>query len=71
MLMKKNHFLKCAIPYSTYFAVALVLSYVLAEIMVRGNTLIGNAIDELLNKGHVSFNSFLTALLIKLCNIKI
>lgn len=62
--MKKNQFLKCTLRYSYWFFLALALSYVLASIMVYGNTLIGNAIDQLFGNETVEFSTFLTQLII-------
>ncbi len=62
--MKRNQFLKCTIRYSYWFLLALALSYVLASIMVYGNTLIGNAIDQLFGNEAVEFSTFLTQLII-------
>ncbi len=62
--MKKNQFLKCSVRYSYWFLLALALSYVLASIMVYGNTLIGNAIDQLFKSEAVEFDTFLTQLII-------
>lgn len=62
--MKRNQFLKCTIRYSYWFVLALVLSYVLASIMVYGNTLIGNAIDQLFGNESVEFNTFFAQLII-------
>lgn len=62
--MKKNQFLKCTIRYSYWFVLALALSYVLASIMVYGNTLIGTAIDQLLGNEAVKFDTFLAQLII-------
>lgn len=62
--MKRNQFLKCTIRYSYWFVLALALSYVLASIMVYGNTLIGNAIDQLFGNEAVEFGTFFTQLII-------
>lgn len=60
--MKQNYFLKCMWKYCGYFAVELALSYLLAEVVVRGNDLIGTAIDTMLSGKEVLFSSFLGVL---------
>ncbi len=62
--MKKNAFIKCSLHHCIYFIIALVLSYVLAAIIVEGNTLIGDAIDRMLSGASVEFKQFLLKLLI-------
>lgn len=57
--MKKHYFLKCALRYSGYFLVSLLLSYLLADIIVRGNDIIAGAVDILLLGGQVQFSAFL------------
>lgn len=57
--MKKHYFLKCALRYSGYFLVSLLLSYLLADIIVRGNDIIAGAVDTLLLGGQVQFSAFL------------
>ncbi|MBO4982132.1 MAG: ABC transporter ATP-binding protein [Lachnospiraceae bacterium] len=58
-MMKKHYFLKCALRYSGYFLVSLLLSYLLADIIVRGNDIIAGAVDTLLLGGQVQFSAFL------------
>lgn len=60
---KKNYFLRCAFGNSAYFMLALLLSYVLADIMVRGNRLIGQAIDGMLAGEAVKFGDFIVLFL--------
>ncbi len=57
--MKKNCFLKCAFRYSGYFIMALFLAYILAAIIVKGNTVIGEAVDLLLAGKTVPFREFI------------
>ena len=57
--MKKHYLLKCALRYSGYFLVSLLLSYLLADIIVRGNDIIAGAVDTLLLGGQVQFSAFL------------
>lgn len=63
MKKKKNYFLRCAFRNSAYFMLALLLSYVLADIVVRGNTIIGQAIDGMLAGEAVPFKDFLALFL--------
>ena len=60
----KNNFIKSSLKNCSWFILALALSYVLASIMVEGNTLIGDAIDLMLSGNDVAFSDFLTKLLI-------
>ncbi len=62
--MKQNYFLKCMIRYSGYFFVELILSYILASAVVKGNTIIGSAVDTMLGGEDVHFQSFTGYLLI-------
>lgn len=57
--MKKNYFLRCSLRNSAYFMLALLLSYILANIVVKGNTIIGGAIDTMLAGDEVPFKDFL------------
>lgn len=63
MKRRKNYFLRCAFRNSAYFVLALLLSYVLADIVVRGNTIIGQAIDTMLAGKEVPFKDFLALFL--------
>lgn len=60
----KSNFIKCSLKHCYWFILALILSYVLASIMVEGNSLIGGAIDQMLSGVDVEFKSFLYKLLI-------
>lgn len=57
--MKKNYFLNCALRYSGLFLLVLLLSYGLAAIIVRGNALIGQAVDAMLAGEAVPFRDLL------------
>lgn len=61
--MRKNYFLRCSFRNSAYFVLALLLSYVSADIVVRGNTIIGRAINTMLAGGEVPFKDFLALFL--------
>ncbi|MCM1186330.1 MAG: ABC transporter ATP-binding protein/permease [Lachnoclostridium sp.] len=61
--MKKNYFLRCSFRNSAYFMSALLLSYILANIVVKGNTIIGGAIDTMLAGQEVPFKDFLVLFL--------
>lgn len=61
--MKKNYFLRCTFRNSAYFVLALLLSYISADIVVRGNTIIGRAIDTMLAGKEVPFKDFLALFL--------
>ncbi|MCM1325180.1 MAG: ABC transporter ATP-binding protein/permease [Bacteroidales bacterium] len=61
--MKKNYFLRCSLRNSAYFVSALLLSYILANIVVKGNTVIGGAIDMMLAGEEVPFKDFLALFL--------
>lgn len=63
MKKKKNYFLRCTFRNSAYFVLALLLSYVSADIVVRGNTIIGQAIDTMLGGKEVPFKDFLALFL--------
>lgn len=62
--MRKNYFLKCMTRYGGYFAAALVLSYGLAAIIVRGNTVISEAVDTMLAGQTVYFRTFIVYFLV-------
>lgn len=62
--MKQNHFLKCMIRYSGYFLAELILSYILASAVVKGNTVIGSAVDTMLAGAKVQLGSFMGYLMI-------
>ncbi len=61
--MKQKNFWKCCRKYWFYFVAELVLSYILAAVMVKGNTLIGDAIDTMLSGANVEFGAFIGVLL--------
>ncbi len=52
------------LKYSIYFILSLVLSYILTKIMVRGNEIIGNAVDTMLLRETVNFEAFIILFLI-------
>ena len=56
--MKKNYFVRCCLRYSPYFLLAMGLSYVLARIIIKGNDMIGQAVDTLLAEATVPYKSF-------------
>lgn len=62
--MKKNVFIKCVVKYSPLFILEMLLSWVLARAVVEGNSLIGTAVDALLEGETVQYGSFLQVLLI-------
>lgn len=62
--MKKNYLMKCSLRYSGYFLTALLAAYVLANIVVKGNTVIGQAVDTLLAGEEVQFKEFISLFLI-------
>lgn len=57
--MKKNYFFKCMLRYSGYFVLALLLAYALAAIVVEGNTIISQAVDNMLAGEKVYFTAFI------------
>lgn len=62
--MAHKYFLKCCMRYKLYFVAELILSYILATSIVKGNTIIGDAIDLMLAGEKVEFSSFIVTLLI-------
>lgn len=58
-IMRKNYFVRCSLRYGVYFLAALLLSYLLARITVRGNTVIGQAVDTMLSGAKVQFQEFI------------
>ncbi len=61
--MKFNNFFKCCFRYWYYFVVQLLLSYILAAVVVEGNSIIGDAIDTMLAGEKVQFADFLWVLM--------
>lgn len=61
--MKLKNFVKCCMKYWYYFVAELILSYILASVVVKGNTIIGDAIDTMLAGENVEFKSFIMLLL--------
>lgn len=57
--MKKNYFVRCSLRYSAFFIAALALSYLLANIIVKRNTVVGQVVDSMLAGENVPFQSFL------------
>ncbi len=62
--MKQKNFMKCCIRYWFYFVAGLVLAYILAKVVVEGNTIIGDAIDIMLAGEKVDFGGFTGRLLV-------
>lgn len=62
--MKQKHFMKCCCKYWFYFVAGLVLAYILASVVVDGNTIIGDAIDLMLTGEKVEFGTFTGRLLV-------
>ncbi len=62
--MKYRHFWRCCFRYWYYFAVGIGLSYLLTSVVVKGNTLIGEAIDSMLAGEKVVFESFAGTLIV-------
>ena len=56
--MKKNYFVRCSLRYSAFFIIALGLAYLLANTIVRGNSLIGQVVDTMLAGEEVQFQEF-------------
>ncbi|MBQ7781148.1 MAG: ABC transporter ATP-binding protein [Lachnospiraceae bacterium] len=63
MKNKLRNFTRCCLKYGWYFVAELLLAYILSLVMVRGNTLIGDAIDTLLSGVEVDFKGFIVILL--------
>lgn len=61
--MRKNVFIKCVMKYSPLFVLEMLLSWILAQAVVEGNSLIGAAVDSLLAGEKVEYQSFLQYLL--------
>lgn len=61
--MKQFIFVKCCLRYFWYFVLGLLLSYLLSLVVVKGNTLIGDAIDTMLAGETVMFRGFFLPLL--------
>lgn len=57
--MKKNYFVRCSLRYSAYFVLAMVLSYLLTNIIVKGNDIIAQAVDTMLAGETVYFKEFI------------
>ncbi len=62
--MKSKHFMSCCRKYSFYFVAELILAYILASVVVKGNTIIGDAIDTMLAGENVEFKAFIATLLL-------
>lgn len=56
--MKKNQFLRCGCKYGGYFILSLVLAYILTSIIVEGNTIISQAVDDMLAGNEVILHEF-------------
>lgn len=56
---KRNYFIECTLRYSPYFVIELILTYVLARVIVKGNAVIGASIDTMLAGGQVEFKEFI------------
>lgn len=57
--MRKNQFLRCVYRYSGLAVIALLLMYILASIVVKGNQIISNAVDSMLAGESLVVKSFL------------
>lgn len=62
--MKNNAFIKCCLKYSWLFVIELILAFALAQILVEGNNLVGESIDEFTQTEHLNFNSVMITLII-------
>lgn len=56
--MRNNVFIKCVMKYSPLFVLEMLLSWILAQAVVEGNSLIGTAVDTLLAGQTVEYGSF-------------
>lgn len=61
--MKRSYFARCCLKYGGYFIVELILAYILARVVVQGNTIIGDAIDGMLMGEIVNPGAFMGILL--------
>lgn len=61
--MKQKNFMRCCLKYGVYFVLELVLSYLLALVVVKGNTMIGDAIDTMLSGEKVRLGAVMIILL--------
>ena len=64
MNMKQHYFIRCMIRYGIRFIAEIFFSYILVSAMVKGNTMIGSAVDTMLKGGKVHFQSFILYLLL-------
>lgn len=62
-LMKRSYFVRCCLKYGGYFVAELILAYILARVVVQGNTIIGDAIDDMLAGETVNPGAFMGVLL--------
>lgn len=53
--MKRNVFLKCCLKYWPYFLLELILAYFMSVVIIKGNTIIGNAVDSMLAGKEVQY----------------
>lgn len=61
---KENYFAKCMVHYGWLFVMEMVFTYVLARIIIKGSSLIGDTVDEMLLGKEVVFADFLQVLLV-------
>lgn len=61
--MRRFVLIRCCLQHWWYFLLGMFLSYVLSLVIVRGNALIGDAIDTMLAGGLVEFHKFFLVLL--------
>ena len=61
--MKRRYFVRCCLKYGGYFVAELILAYILARVVVQGNTIIGDAIDDMLAGETVNPGAFMGVLL--------
>lgn len=61
--MKYRYFMRCCFKYGIFFVAELLLAYILASVIVRGNAIIGDAIDAMLAGEKVSPGAIMGMLL--------
>lgn len=61
--MIQSNFTKCCLRYVGYFVAELLAAYILAKVVVEGNTIIGDAIDNMLAGKSIRPGSFMGVLL--------
>lgn len=61
--MRYRNFIDCCLKYVGNFILALLITFILSLVIIRGNMIIGDAIDTMLAGGNVDFKSFIMLLL--------